>query len=275
MASGKYRSYVFTVQNYTDEDILRLDSLDVKYLIYGKEIAPTTGTPHLQGYVTWPNPLARKGSTKRLGGCWNQPANGTPEQNQQYCSKEGRDVTERGHYNPGGRSDLDLVKDIIKEGGGMRKIVDVTTSYQGIKMAEVLLKYKEKQRDWKPEVHWFYGPTGTGKTREAIKILGDDCYVAMSTMKWMEGYDAHENVLIDDMRKDFCKFHELLRLLDRYGMRVECKGGSRQFLAKKIIITSCFSPQDMWTNNMGEQREDIGQLLRRIDKVTRFGESIF
>ena len=34
--------------------------------------------------------------------------------------------------------------------------------------------------------------------------------------KWWEGYDGHEVVLLDDIRKDFCKFHELLTLLDIY-----------------------------------------------------------
>eukprot|EP00965_Chrysotila_dentata_P257610 6212938-Pleurochrysis_carterae.AAC.18 len=44
-----YRNYVFTKNHYMDEDIDRLDAAEVKHMIYGKEIAPTTGTPHLQG----------------------------------------------------------------------------------------------------------------------------------------------------------------------------------------------------------------------------------
>jgi len=88
-----------------------------------------------------------------------------------------------------------------------------------------------------------------------------------TTNKWWEGYDAHENVIIDDMRGDFCKFHELLRMLDRYAYRIETKGGSRQFRAKTIIITSCYSPTEMF-----DTREDIQQLLRRIDEIKVFKE---
>jgi len=117
----------------------------------------------------------------------------------------------------------------------------------------------------KPYVEWYYGSTGTGKSKKAYEILGDECYTCLSTGKWFDGYDAHENVLIDDMRKDFMKFHELLRLLDRYAMRVECKGGTRQFVAKHIIITSCYHPKEMF-----ETREDIQQLLRRIDIIENF-----
>ena len=88
----------------------------------------------------------------------------------------------------------------------------------------------------------------------------------MSTGKWFEGYDGHKKVLIDDMRKDFMKFHELLRLLDRYPMRVEQKGTSRQFVANHIIITSAYNPAMLF-----ETREDIHQLLRRIDNIEYLG----
>jgi len=49
----KFRNWVFTLNNYTDDDIDRLANPyeQVKYIAYGKEIAPTTETPHLQGYL--------------------------------------------------------------------------------------------------------------------------------------------------------------------------------------------------------------------------------
>jgi len=132
-------------------------------------------------------------------------------------------------------------------------------------MAECILKYHEPKRTDKPYVRWFWGATGTGKSKLAYEILGDECYTCLSTGKWFEGYDGHDNVLIDDMRKDFLKFHELLRLLDRHAFRVECKGGSRQFRATQIIITSCYAPDTLF-----DTREDIQQLLRRIDEIKEF-----
>ena len=46
------------MNNYTDEDVARLttrfaDTARVKYAVYGFEVAPTTGTRHLQGYVAF------------------------------------------------------------------------------------------------------------------------------------------------------------------------------------------------------------------------------
>nr|WQA30167.1 MAG: rep protein [Cressdnaviricota sp.] len=82
--------------------------------------------------------------------------------------------------------------------------------------------------------------------------------------KWFEGYDAHEDVIIDDFREGWCPFPTLLRLLDRYPYRIEVKGASRQFLAKRIFITSCHPPDKVY-NNIRD--EDMLQLGRRIDMI--------
>jgi len=143
----------------------------------------------------------------------------------------------------------------------MKDIVNEVNSFQGIRFAETLLKYIEKPRNWEMEITWIWGPTGVGKTRKAFEESTNP-YISMKNLKWWEGYDAHEDVIIDDFRADFCTFHELLRILDRYEYRIEVKGGSRQFVAKRIWITSCYPPDKVY-----QTREDIGQLLRRITKI--------
>lgn len=47
------KHWIFTLHDYTDVDINRLRSKaeSLEYLCYGREIAPTTGRPHLQGYL--------------------------------------------------------------------------------------------------------------------------------------------------------------------------------------------------------------------------------
>ena len=87
------RKWCFTITNYTEEDEQNLlDELTpdkVVYAIVGREKGES-GTPHLQGYVYFKRRLkmstakATLGKTARL-----EPARGTPEQNEQYCSKDG------------------------------------------------------------------------------------------------------------------------------------------------------------------------------------------
>lgn len=268
MSADRSRDWCFTLNNYTDfqyETICNYGQLpNCVYLVVGKEVGKS-GTPHLQGYIYYKNARSFDSVRKLLFDAHIEKAKGTSKQASDYCKKQ-KDYIELGTLpKQGKRNDIEEIKEIVKSGGSIRDVVEVATSYQSFRMAEVYFKYMEKPRTWKPKVEWYYGPTGTGKTKLAYEVLGDDAYTAMSTGKWWEGYDAHENVLIDDMRKDFLKFHELLRLLDRYAMKIETKGGSRQFLAKHIIITSAYHPTALY-----DTREDIQQLLRRIDVIREF-----
>jgi len=58
----------------------------------------------------------------------------------------------------------------------------------------------------------------------------------MSNGQWWDGYEQQECVVFDDMRKDTFKFHELLRLFDRYPLRIQVKGGYREFNSKKSLL---------------------------------------
>lgn len=261
MPDKKHRSFAFTLNNYSDNDIVLLKGIVCNYIIFGKEIGDS-GTPHLQGTICMVNPISFKSICKKIPKAHIEPCICTSS-SITYC-KKGGDYAERGDAPAQGkRTDIIAVKAMMNSGSNLRDVIQFTESYQSIRHAECHLKYFEKPRNHKPIVVWYHGSTGTGKSRRAYdECDGHDTYTAMSTGKWFEGYDAHTHVIIDDMRKDFMKFHELLRLLDRYAMRVECKGGSRQFVATHIYITSCYSPQELF-----DTREDVNQLLRRIDSI--------
>ena len=84
--------WVFTWNNYTEEDIKKLNQFGhdyCKYLIYGKETAPTTGTKHLQGYI---HLLRRKTLQNLKGLLGKQPsffkARKSDLANYNYCSKQ-------------------------------------------------------------------------------------------------------------------------------------------------------------------------------------------
>lgn len=261
------RAWSFTINNYTEKDIEFLEDYlsTCSYGIYGKEIAPSTQTRHLQCYSYTDNALSFSKMKKLFPTAHIEKSKGSPEDNQKYCRKE-NDYKEYGTIpKQGKRTDLDEIRNIVTTTGKMSEVVLVAKSYQSVKMAEQLLKYHEPKRTWEPVVKWYYGPTGTGKSMSAMKELNNDFYMCMDTARWFDGYDAHENVIIDDMRKDFTKFHLLLKMLGGTPYTVETKGGSRQFLAKRIIITSCYSPYEMY-----ETREDIQQLIRRITEIKKF-----
>lgn len=265
----KSRAYIFTINNYTDEDTEQVLTLSkeagVRYMICGKEIGEENNIPHYQGFVRFLYQTTFSSMKKKLPRAHIEKARGSDEDNQRYCSKQNNLLLEVGEIaKQGRRKDLQEVREQLESGATLRDIskqdIPITTQ----RYAENWLKYHEEKRNWKPEVKWYWGKPGVGKTRQAYEWLGEDSYKVMDNMKWFEGYDKHENVLIDDFRDTDCTFKFMLKLLDRYECRVECKCGSRQFLAKKIAITSPDHPEYSFPHY---PQENIDQMLRRIDEI--------
>lgn len=261
------RSWIMTINNPTNADKASLCGLEVEYMIVGREhFNDPDLTPHFQCYIRWKNAKTFSRMKKLFPRAHLKVARGTDKDNKKYCSKE-EVLMEKGEPSEqGSRNDLKGITDMILHNPCMDYIIDNVSSLQAIRTAEKLMVYREPRRSWKTEIYWFHGATGTGKSRRAYELY-PDAYTAMDTGQWWEGYDGDEVVIIDDMRRDFLKFHQLLKLFDRYPYRVEVKGGSRQFLAKTIVVTSCYSPSDMFDTR---QEEDIQQLLRRITEIKSF-----
>lgn len=256
-------NWLFTINNFTDEDTDSLGNLECGYLLFGEEIAPTTGTPHLQCYVefngkkTWN--VVRSLLPARAADI--AVRKGSQKQAIAYCKKDGKFVERGEPKNQGARHDLDGIRSLAAE-SGMRAVTAVG-NLQQISVAKHYLTYNEEARDWKPEVIWLYGEGGTGKSRMARELVEGDVYTKCEGTKWFDGYDGHETVIFDDFRANWFEWSYLLCLLDRYECRVEIKGGLRQFKPKRIIITAPVRPEEMFAYIP----EDLNQLLRRIDCI--------
>lgn len=261
----KSRSYCFTWNNYSEDEWEGCKRNNCVYLVMGREKCPSTGTKHIQGYIYFKNAITFKSMNKMFNGAHITQANGTAEDNFKYCSKEGEFYEQGERPKQGKRTDLAGIRDNVKEGCNMRDVLNECTNFQATRIAEVMLKYFERERYFKTEVLWFFGETGCGKTTEAVRRMDGESIYWCSFGKWWEGYDAHENVIIDDIREETFYFHTLLRITDRYPLRVECKGGSRQLLARKIIITCPVHPTILYK---GWDKND--QLTRRISEIREF-----
>jgi len=256
---------VFTFNNPGDDEETRLLNEEAfSYIIFGREYGKKKKTYHLQGYVELAKQTRLTTATKLLG-CHTERRMGTQEQAIEYCKKDG-DWIERGTpRNQGERGDLDEVRQAAID-GGMRDVVSWANCQQ-IRVAEKYLQYNEEKRDSITRVIWLWGVSGIGKSRKARVILDelgyDDYYCKNTPNKWWDGYDGHKAVIIDNYSarwKDW-DLDYLLNLCDRYEFRVEFKGGSRQFLAEVIIITTVNHPEYVVDDPDSE-------LSRRIESVT-------
>lgn len=262
----KSKFWCFTLNNpeVTDEDLLR--NLKYDYLIFGREIGKS-GTKHLQGYIEF---SVRKEFTTV---CKINPRihwenrRGSSLQASDYCKKDG-DFVEIGKLSTpqqGKRTDLDELKEAAMESNDLRGIVMECKNLQQIRFVEKIYEYKKDNGQRDIEVYWYHGYAGTGKTRAvAKKTDGLDVYWKNDSSKWWDGYCGEEIVVFDDLDIEEYGFRNLLRLMDRYPLRVQVKGGYRQFLCKKLYITCPYNPENYWYGN------ERAEITRRITKIKNF-----
>jgi len=269
-AIGRARRWCYTLPNYTLDHEHQLQALVTKYHIYGREISPTTATPHLQGYLEFTNAKTLDAAKCFIGipQIHLEVANGTGAQNKTYCSKSDPNPFESGQISAqGARTDIAGFVDAIREGAQTSDLMDShpveLCKYHGFydRIRVDLIPV----RRWQTEVYWFHGPTGTGKSHTAHQEAGEDVY-RKPPGKWWDGYEGQANVIFDEFRPDWLKFYELLLICDKYPLKVEIKGGWRNFSAKKLFITCPIRWDEMFRS---QTEEKLNQLQRRITE-TRF-----
>lgn len=112
-----HRSWVFTYNNPTPATEVMLSAMaGVKYMIFGRETAPTTGTRHLQGFLTLVRARSFDFVRRLFGGvAFIEPA-AHIKKAILYC-KKGGDFVERGDAPAQGkRTDFEDVMDAINSG---------------------------------------------------------------------------------------------------------------------------------------------------------------
>lgn len=145
---SRARAYVFTLNNYTDAELvsLRVNGADsaLRYLIFGKEVA-SSGTPHLQGYCEFQSAKTLS-AVKRFFGVDRihlEARRGTAAQAADYCKKEQVRARAPDYFNvsfqnfeefgtlsaQGKRNDLSAVRQVAMD-GGMKAVVLGDFNYQ-------------------------------------------------------------------------------------------------------------------------------------------------
>ena len=257
MENQPSKSWMFTLNNYTEGDVQRYKDMTFNYLVLGYEVGES-GTRHIQGYVIFKRAY-RLSQLKKLDprAHWDLPHTVDPEN---YCMKGG-DYEQIDNRAQGKRNDLKTACEVVKTHGLDRMIDELPHMYVKYHSGFDKLVQRKGPRTEKPIVIWIYGETGVGKTR-CVFEREPNIWISGKNLRWWQGYCNQEAVLFDDFRSDFCTYHELLRILDRYPYQVEVKGGSVEFTSKRIYITSPYSPTDCYLTV-----EDKDQLTRRIDGI--------
>jgi predicted ATPase len=195
-------------------------------------------------------------------------ARGSPQQNVDYCSKEESKV--KGPWRIGQeplarkRKQAEVAMEMIRKGHSELDIAEtvpaVWLTYRRSLM-EYRLLLQTTSRSWKTITTWYWGGTGTGKTKLAHILTKRKAWVAPDASgQWFDGYNNHESVIFDDLEVTDCPRRAMfLRLFDRYPMKVPIKGGFVEWAPRRAFITSNFRPENIYMHDPA--------ILRRIDFI--------
>lgn len=277
MPENKRRDYCFTINNYTDADLASLKSLEenakTRYLIFGKEVGEE-GTPHIQGYVYFHNPTAFNRVSKLIPRAFVAVCRGTPEQNIAYCSKDG-DVHEYGEkpISQKRKGELGAEYWSAQKKLAIEGKLDEIDPKLFISHYRTLRAIQKDYATMPPDAdgvtgEWFYGPTRSGKSRTA-RDQNPGFYLKMCN-RWWDGYNGEDAVIIEDFDKKHGESlgYYLKIWADRYAFPAEIKASKVNIRPKKIIVTSNWSPQQIWS-----EPESLDPILERF-KVTHFNKNL-
>lgn len=255
-----FRNCCFTLNNYTEDDVNKIQSAPHKYLIVGKEVGES-GTPHLQGYIELEKRMRQKAVKELLGSRTHFEARkGTAQQAADYCKKE-NDYTESGTISqPGKRNDIEAFMICVQQNPKKRKI-EIMEEFPAVyaKYPKFCNEYRLLKQEWPILQHtdedtpnlWVYGPPRTGKSRP-FQELGDQVYRKMPN-KWWDGYDGQHTVLIDDLEPCHRVLgHHIKIWSDRYPFSAEIKLTTVSIRPPRIVITSNFHPSEIFEGKILE-----------------------
>lgn len=244
------------------------------------------GTSHFQGYLQFKNQCGFNAVKTLLPTAHIEKAQGTPEQNHAYCTKEDTRISgpwEVGDFlSKGSRSDLAEAAEQLMKGASIKKVMEDHPA-TSLRYASAIAKFK---RNCPPppmerplEVYLFIGETGLGKTHSAIRKdfaaggeIDEDVFIK-NPDEWFDGYNGQETAILDDFAGSASKMSLvwLLRLLDKYRFNAPVKGGFEWWTPKKIVVTTNIHPYNWYQIN--DRLSQYRALTRRFCGVRVFLET--
>jgi len=281
----------FTVNNYEDKDCTAFieyveKNSKVRYAVCGEEIGEQ-GTPHLQGMITFKHqrpmgavrdlflnrahltlckfPFKAMEYCHKGGLFWQK---GTPPQDPSAQAAHGAEGASHGAKGAsggaaGGRAEQQRWQTALTEARATGEVSNAQIAFQhartidyiyGRELSKTRFARNEEWDNW-----WYFGASGTGKSYTARNKY-PNAYLKMCN-KWWDGYSNEETVLIEDFDKvHHVLCHHLKIWADSYEFLAESKGSARKLRPRRIIVTSNYSPQEIW-----ESASDLEPILRRFN----------
>lgn len=274
----KARNYMLTLNDISVYEFLA-DNLKtyktITYLLAYKELAPTTGHPHIHIFAHFKNMI--KLSAKKCLGAHIDICRGTPQQIIKYISKDGDLVEEWGEKPKQGGYNIKELREMTKE---EREVLPA--NYFNIvskinQEQEADIEIDDIKKDVK--VYYIQGPPGIGKTEKAKEIIHNnkDKYgTKINMVKFENGFyigakGKAKIALYDDFRDSHMKASEFINFIDYNKHHMNIKGGEKLNEYNLIIITSIQRIENIYSNFPEEGKN---QWVRRMELIDMYENDI-
>lgn len=259
-----------------------------RMVVWQQEQCPETGRLHYQGCIAFNKRMRAPGVKAVIGheAAHIEICKGSLGTNLKYCTKEESRINGPWYWpsievwndikGQGKRTDLDELKESLDNGATMKEISqDHFAAF--LKYSNGIRNYISLQSNPRVNtemiVKFWYGKTGTGKTRAVFKEFDhSEVYVVMRPTNgslYYDGYIGQKCILFDDFY-GWAPISHMLNIMDRYPMMLKVHGGMVPLLESTttIIITSNNNLEALYENVSNE--EVMRAFRRRITECKQF-----
>ncbi len=249
----------------------------VRGIAWGREITPSTGVPHLQGFIQVYSQMRYKQLLKWFGIKWMTCALGNVKDNENYCKKEGFYTVLGEFVHRGYRTDWHNMKDDFRNGASLGDIAENYTGnyiryHAGIKAMKYAIAMKDckdrkivkpkfeiwkgKNIDCMREVYALRANTFIIDATDKDKFIFDgyDNETTLVIKGFVNGHHIEEceglQVIMGDNGKNFPK-DWLEEIIEGIPQRLKIKNGQAVDAWNRVILCSNLTP-DKWY--CGKQR---------------------
>ena len=241
------------------------DLMKPRYIVGQLEKGEETHHPHIQFYVNFKNSQRLSVFKKANKGIHAEKCK-SEQASMDYCQKEETRVEGPQEYgekpfHTNRKADWDDVWNKATKGDLMNIPATIRTiHYNKLKqIAKDHMEFKDKNH---LRGIWIWGKAGAGKSRwvrDNCEFLKKKLYPKMCN-KWWDGYQGEEIVCMDDFMPDHKVLCQQLKIWsDRYDCILENKGGACHSNYEWFIITSQYSPKEIFNDE-----KDLEAIQRRF-----------
>lgn len=179
-----------------------------------------------------------------------------------YCKKSETRLSEDGCWEfgdldfvQGKRSDLIECREILQNPEWKHATLyenhfaSAVRYMQGFEKASFYI-HKLRQVNREVQIHWLWGTTGLGKSRDARGTMTLADYYRLPTPNggrlWFDGYEGEKVLIIEEFNTHTMSIEQLLELTDIYPLPCQIKGAFIWANWRKVVITSNFHYSELY-----------------------------